>query len=122
MLVTKLVIRVLDAAGQMLGWVEAVGKAYGDGAIRIDSPAVVQIEQAGVPSACSIHWCDVNIEVRSALLNYPRFDVGQLLSIDWSGAPALVVGPAAGGLPPVTVRSPISIDVAAGSLGAQSIH
>lgn len=116
MLQTKLIIRVLDADGHLLGWAEACGDARGDGALWVDPVPGVLIDEPGTPAWLSVHWCDVNVEVRSQLVA-PAAKAGDTITPQWNG-PALVVGPAAGGLPPVTVRQSIAIGVPAGQLGA----
>jgi hypothetical protein len=114
---TKLVVRVLDAAGALLGWAEAAGTALGDGYIRVLGPLPVLIEVEGHPQAISIHWCDVNVETRVPFAAaVPGVRVGDTITLALD--PAFRVGPAAGGLPSVTVRAPVAIDVPVGRLGA----
>jgi hypothetical protein len=121
MLETKLVIRILDSEGSLLGWTQVVGKAYGDGTLRVDDPATVVLDHAGTPVTQSIHWCDVNVEVKVPLADTKHLDAGASLELRWGG-PILNVGPAAGGLPPVTVKTPVRIDAVAGGMGIKSGH
>ncbi len=116
MLVTKLVIRILDAQDNLLGWAEAEGVAYGDGKLTVAHPVLLGIEQRGRPAMLSVHWADVNVEIRSAM---DRADVkaGDVFQIPAPWA-AITVGPMATGLPPVTVSSPVRIVVPVGGLGA----
>ena len=113
MLLTKLVVRVLDESEQLLGWAEVIGQARGDGKIWVERATEIVIETSGVPHYLSVHWCDVNVETRS-VIESAFVKVGNSLHIpaDWS---AIICGPAAGGLPAVTVRSPITIGVPVGS-------
>ena len=115
MLETKLVVRILGAHEELLGWAECIGKARGDGAIWVENETHVLIEQDGVAMYLSTHWCDVNVEIRSLIERYP-VKVGYVFKLpgNWK---ALICGPAAGGLPPVTVRSPVEIGIPVGALG-----
>lgn len=117
MLMTKLVVRILGIEGELLGWAEAVGEARGDGKLWVVDPTLIGIERDGVTAHVSIHWCDVNIEVRPPM--EPHFvKIGSVFTIpgEWD---AITCGPAAGGLPPVTVRNPVLITMLPGSLGAK---
>ncbi len=115
MLVTKLVIRILDGKGDLLGWAEAIGEARGDGKITVTGPTVVGIEMGGEAEFLSVHWCDVNVEIRSPMVR-SRMRPGQLYRIpgEW---PAITCGPAAGGLPPVTVSTPVVVQCLPGGTG-----
>jgi hypothetical protein len=117
MLVTKLVVRILGEQEELLGWAEVAGEARGDGKITVADKTFILIEQAGKAMYHSIHWCDVNVEIRSLVERQPVV-VGDVLTIpgEWV---AIVCGPAAGGLPPVTVRTPVEIGIPVGSLGAK---
>jgi hypothetical protein len=119
MLYTKLVVRLLDPNSQLLGWTEVIGEARGDGKITVADPTIIHLDTKGIISTISVHWCDVNVEVR------PHFEpikqesnIGDTFSLqaDWV---AIDCGPAAGGLPPVTVRTPVKIEALTGALGAR---
>ena len=114
MLTTRLIIRLLNAQGQLLGWAEALGEARGDGALWVWAPTNIGIEVNGILTHVSVHWCDVNVEVR--VVAAPQtVTLGQVITLpgNWE---AMRCGPAAGGLPPVTVRTPVSVGLLAGSL------
>ena len=112
---TKLIVRILNEQEEMLGWAEAVGHARGDGKIWVDAPTQVFIEESGVVFYLSVHWCDVNVEIRSRVDPASVIKNNMLeLPGDW---PAITCGPAAGGLPPVTVRAPIVIGIPVGAMG-----
>lgn len=115
---TKLVIRLLDAAGELLGWAQVMGHARGDGKIWVNEPTLVQIDQIGTVAIVSVHWCDVNVELRYTV-DPKELILGQQYALagDWD---AITCGPAAGGLPPVTIRTPISMIVPAGQLGGST--
>ena len=114
---TKIVVRLLGLGNKLLGWAECVGHARGDGKIWIDDPTTVMIEEAGETRFLSVHWCDVNVEVRNPV-EVQKVTPGMFITLpgNW---PAITCGPAAGGLPPVTVRSPIKVGVPVGAIGGR---
>ena len=117
MMLTKLVIRLLDADQVLLGWAEVEGHARGDGKIWVNAPTVLPITDPGKPKYVSVHWCDVNVEIRSEIADIAQVVVGDTITLPGEWA-AITCGPAAGGLPPVTVRSNVEIGVPVGALGA----
>lgn len=118
MLTTKLVIRLLDADGVLLGWAEALGEARGDGIITVAAPTLIAVEEIGRPCAVSVHWCDVNVEIRQPIEHPQVVFPGQAFTIpaEWA---AIVCGKMPSGLPPVTVRSPVRIEMLPGAIGAK---
>jgi hypothetical protein len=116
---TKLVLRVLDADGALLAWAEVMAHARGDGALWAPVPSVAAyVERAGAPAQLSIHWADVNVECRGPL-EHPAVVEGAVMTLTFlADQPVMRVGPMPGPLPPVTVRSPVSVAVPVGSLGA----
>lgn len=115
MLVTKLVVRLLDPGGMLLGWAEVQGQARGDGCLWVEEQTIIQLEHDGTVAFLSIHWCDVNVELRSEV-ERAQVKFGEVMTLpgDWE---AMRVGPAAGGLPPVTVRQSVSIGIPVGNFG-----
>jgi hypothetical protein len=115
---TKLVLRLLDAAGELLGWAEVPGVMKGDGNLTVEQSVMVPVEAVGIAAQLSIHWCDVNVEERLSMFPQ-RVTPGCVVPIS---APwvAMRIGPPAGGLPPVTVREPVSVGIPVGSLGARA--
>ena len=87
MLVTKLVIRVLNASGELMGWTEVQAEARGDGCLWTQtSPVSVLIEKAGLPMFQSIHWCDINVELRHPITDENNRSVveGQLVTFPFA--------------------------------------
>ncbi len=117
---TKLIVRAIDANGEMLGWAEVYADMFGDGNLTVARPTVIPIEQEGLLAFTSVHWCDVNVEIRTPT-PHRAVSVGHHVNIP---APwvAIVVGPPAGGLPPITVRTPIEIGLPVGQLGGGLVH
>jgi hypothetical protein len=118
--VTKLVCRLLDADGKMLGWCAHEARLSGDGFLRASSQVVMHIEESGDPTVVSIHWADVNVETRVPI---PPTHVSKsmALTLFQPNAPMLQAGePPKQRLPPVTMRT-VEVSVPVGSLGALSV-
>jgi hypothetical protein len=118
---TKLVCRLMTADGQMLGWCSHYAAARGDGYLRSTLPVVLDIDEPGETYELSIHWADMNVEIRVAM---PKAQVtrGQSWTIFQPHAQMIQVGqPPVGRLPPVTVTSREAIEVPVGQLGAMSV-
>lgn len=117
----KLVIRLLDASGNLLGWVEHRALLRGDGMLRASGPVVIPIEAEGQPAQVSVHWCEVNVETRSSVDGaVPPVKIGDSLSVYGLNTVLIAVGPQANGLPPVTVRRRLEVAVPTGGLGAST--
>ena len=118
MLTTKLIVRVLDDDGALLAWTEVMAEARGDGCLWPKAQTFTAcVEQSGTPASLSVHWADVNIEVRTPLAA-GTLVAGAPVTLSFHGQPAMIVGQMPGALPPVTVRAPISISMPVGALGA----
>lgn len=115
---TKLVIRLLDGDGQMLGAVVHHAAIKGDGCLRAAGPVVIAVERDGLPAFVSTHWCDVHVETRVPFVFVP-VKAGRIVSIAAKNAPLLVVGVPPVHLPPITVGA-VTVPVPVGSLGAAS--
>lgn len=114
---TKIVCRLFDAQGVMLGWTQHEAAIRGDGMIRAADAIAVTIDQAGELSAVSWHWVDVNVETRVAV-PLRRVVQGQTIIVAHRDDPLIHCGPMPGPLPAVTLRQSPVIGVPAGQLGA----
>lgn len=119
MLITKLVVRVLDAGGQLLAWTEVQGEARGDGCLRSDRVWPAAVTCTGVPASLSVHWADLNVEVclppPAALLR--PVSAGEVIALVWTNEPIIRVGQMPQSLAPVTVGS-VSVSVPVGKVGS----
>jgi hypothetical protein len=113
---TKLVVRLLNAEGDLLGSVVHHAAIKGDGCLRAAGPVVCGIAHSGFPSSISLHWCDVNVEVRVPS-PVPSVQAGQIVPLFDRGAPLIVVGPMPGPLPAITVGE-VKVPVPVGGIGA----
>jgi hypothetical protein len=111
----KLVIRLLDCDGKLLGWAEHAPLLLGDGTLRASGPIVIQVDEEGVTAFVSTHWCDVNVETR-VHCEVLKVAVGSTFACFKYKDVIVRVGEAAGGLPPVTVKNHTVIAVPVGSL------
>lgn len=115
---TKLVLRLLAADGSLLGWTEVQAEGR-EGALWAIRPVAVCIEAAGVPETVSVHWADVNVEVRVPCTVTSAVTPGQIVGLPYGdGAPLITLGAPARGLPPVTVRQTVAIGVPSAVIGA----
>ena len=119
---TKLVCRLLDVTGRLLGWTDHHAAARGDGYLRATLPVVLDVDEDGEAVQVSVHWADVNVEVRVSI---PPVTVtrGQALTIFQPQAAMLSVGvPPLTRLPPVTTKRAVDVSVPVGQLGASGIQ
>jgi hypothetical protein len=114
-----MVCRLLDAQGQLLGWVEHYARIRGDGCLRADGDVSILVECDGMAAVASLHWADVNAETRVPL--DVKVKAGDTLTIFRRGSVMVVVGRIPEGLPPVTVRNVVSVGIPVGMLGAQGL-
>jgi len=114
----KLVVRVLDAGGRLLGWVAHPAAVRGDGTLRASADVSVPIMESGGAAVVSWHWCDPNVEIRVPVDT--AVAAGQVWTVKRSAEVILQIGPAAGGLPPVVVGR-IEVPVPPGAVGAKGL-
>lgn len=117
---SKFVIRVLDEIGGLIGWTEVQGHARGDGCMWAEETFTIIADRDGIPSLMSVHWADVNVEVR---LSTPLPAVTQGTPMVCPAGILMKIGEMPKeALPPVTVRAPIAIGVPVGNLAAVSVR
>jgi hypothetical protein len=116
---TKLVVRLIDGAGQLLGSAVHHAQIKGDGCLRAAGPVVIPVEQAGAPAWVSVHWCDVHVETRTPSPWTSSVRPGELIPVCDLGHPMMIVGPIPDRLPPITVGA-VAIGMLAGGIGSRS--
>lgn len=113
----KLVLRLITAENELLGWVEHGAVARGDGCLRSAGPVFIVVDAPGVPAALSIHWCELHVETR-----YPcppgSVRVGEVVALFPAGDPMVTLGKPPVGLPAVSTKHAVSLGIPPGSLGA----
>jgi len=114
----KIVCRLLDINGQMLGWNEHHASMPGDGTLRADGPVQIYIDHDGLPTVVSLHWTDVNVETRIPCPAV-RAKQGEALIVFASGDPIIRLGVPPVGLPLVTVGRPVQVGIPAGQMGSR---
>jgi hypothetical protein len=123
----KFVVRLLDAEGALLSWstVYAVSKPQARPAASCPFVAPTHttfvIERDGVASQISVHWCDLDVARRQALLEPVPVQALQVFTFAWIEPVWLVAGMRDVPLPSVTVRAPVAIGVPTGSLTAAGV-
>ena len=113
---TRLHARLLGKDGELLGWCEVPVEARGDGKLWSATPTVLVAECDGWTSFLSLHWVDVNVEVRQSIPEV-RVTFGQPVTILTAG-PVFMVGPMPDALAPVTVRTPAMVAPPSGGIAA----
>jgi hypothetical protein len=116
---TKLVVRLLDTSGRMLGWVIHQAQIRGDGRIWTSGPLVIPIREAGTPHEISVVWADVNVETRLPCGAVRSVQAGEAVTVYAQASPVIVVGHPPHGLPPITVGESVRVTVPAGGVGAR---
>lgn len=117
----KVVVRLMDDSGRMLGWAEDHAHARGDGKLWIEHPVAVPVIEDGLFTKISAHWADVNIEVRMPIVAPLPIVKGQIVPIEapW---PVFDLGRPAGGLPPVVITRNVAITVPTGTLNPVGVR
>jgi hypothetical protein len=119
----RFIVRVLDASSALLAWAEvfAQPKPQERGAscpFWPTGPTQFVVTQAGLATEVSIHWADLDVARRQALLEPVHVAVGQVFTFAWIEPVWLVPGMRDVPLPPVTVGKPVAVRVPVGSIGA----
>ena len=115
----KLVIRLLDGNGDLLGWCEHQAAVKGDGCLRANRAVGLTVDVAGRPAWVSVHWADVNVETRVPYpLNAKWVGSGQTLLLYPGGSVLMECGSMPANLPPVTMKSPARVFPLTGGIGA----
>lgn len=102
---TKMVVRCLTADGTLLGWAETQAAVPGDGHLRAAEDVVVPIDVAGECCTLSVHWADVNVEVKVPLPTPVACVPGTSVVAFPKGQTLIKVGDMPTGLAPVTTGS-----------------
>ena len=118
---TKLVVRLFDESGVMLGVIVHHAALLGDGALRASSPMHVVADVGGTPVRAHAHWCDPNVGIE---LPFPtetrvKLEQGDTLKLYERGDVIAQIGPVPVNLPPIVVRATSAIAVPVGGLGAR---
>lgn len=114
---TKIVCRVLDADGRLLGWEQHQAAINGDGMIRAASAVSVPVDESGTATAISWHWADVNVETRVPIPPTP-VTRGAAFVVANANDPMIVCGSIPQGLPTISTRNAVQVAVPEGRLGA----
>ena len=121
----RFIVRLLDAAGELLAWAEVYAKASPqERAVSRPfwpiTPTRFVIERDGVAARLSIHWADLDVARLAPPLEPAPVQAGQIFTFTWIEPVWLVQGMRDVPLPQVTVHSPVAIGVPAGALVARA--
>jgi hypothetical protein len=113
----KLVLRLLTADNEILGWVEHEAVARGDGCLRATAPVIIIADAPGAPAHLSVHWCELNVETR-----YPTPDAivkaRDVCPIFAPGDAIVKLDAPPVGLPAVSTKGHVSLGIPVGAIGA----
>ena len=120
----KFVVRLLDREAQLLAWAEvyAEPRPQERGAscpYWPMGPTQFVVEQDGVATEITVHWCDLDVARRNTLLEPMAVQAGQVMSFAWMEPIWLVPGMRDVPLPAVTIRQSVNVLVPTGSLLAK---
>jgi hypothetical protein len=122
----KFVVRLLDPAGVLLAWAEvhaiATPQARPSASCPFKATGNTQfvIEQDGLASQISVHWCDLDLARVTSLMEPVPVKALQVFTFAWIEPVWLVSGMRDVPLPQVTVRAPVKIGVPSGALVAKA--
>lgn len=116
---TKIVVRLLDEEGMLLGWASLLAEARGDRCLRAAQACAIPIDAAGVATMLSYHWADLNIQKRVPLTHTQPMRVGDTMTLTFPDDVIFTFPSDEGPLPPVTVRGSVTVAVPTGAMGAR---
>jgi hypothetical protein len=120
----RFIVRLLDAAGDLLSWCEVYAVAKPQGRPRSTpfvalAPSTFVIERDGLASQLSVHWADIDVARLTPLMGETPVQMGQVLRFDWIEPVWMIEGSKVDvPLPPVTVRAQVKIQPPTGALAA----
>lgn len=119
----KFVVRLLTADGALLAWTEvyALPSPQETGAsCPFHAPTALEfvIEEAGMATQISVHWCDLDVARKQNLLEPVQVQPGQIMKLHMIEPVWIVPGMHDVPKPAVTVRRNIELCPDPASLGA----
>lgn len=122
---SKFVVRLLDAANQLLAWTTVMASPKRDDGGRAscpfwsNGPTTFVIERTGEAAKFSVHWTDLDV-ARVRELDAPvSVQLGQVFTYTWIEPVWLVAGMRDVPLPAVTVRQSIQVAPPPAQMGAR---
>ena len=100
---TKIVVRILDESGALLGWAPLIAEARGDCKLHATHACAVPIEQSGTAVVVSYHWADVGVQTRVPF-GPLQLSAGRSVELSFPAGVVISLPSDDGPLPPVTVR------------------
>lgn len=114
---TRLIIRLVDSEGTLLGWGFQNTKAPGDGTLVPDGLCGGVGEANGVATRIIVHWPDLNMQV-SGEIPATALAEGKAFAFAWSGPMLRLDNPLDHPpLAPVTVREGVFVNIPVAQLG-----
>lgn len=118
---TRLILRLMDDEGRLLGWGFMETEARGDGALWPAEVCVGVGELTGTASRIIVHWPDLHLQVAAPIQSFD-LTKEQPFAFAWQGPILRLDNPAEHPpLPPVTVRKPVVVAVPVLNLGLKGL-
>lgn len=122
----RFIVRLMDAAGELLAWAEVYATAKPQGRPRstpffADGRTQFVIERDGIASQVVIHWADLDVVRVGPELKPTPVQVGQVFDFTWLGPVWMIEGSKVDiPLPAVTARKSVNVSPPVGNLAASA--
>lgn len=115
---TEFVVRLMDAADQVLAWCRMPVVGREDHAFWPTTAFAGYGEADGLATQAVIHWPELHTRTRIVLVDPIPIRAGETLVFRWGGPLMRMASDDAIPLPAVVVRGPVRVGVPTGSLSA----
>lgn len=107
---TTFILRLLDAERRVLGWSKVPVESRGDGCLWATQGFVAEADTDGLGVAVNLHWPEVHVYHTAGLAVPIAVQAGEVFHIPLTD-PVLRLTSEGLPLPPVTVRSSVTVGV-----------
>jgi len=107
-------IRLLTAERDVLAWTKVAAISKGDGCIWATQDFVAECDRDGTATALHVHWPDVHFYYTVPLQDHQAVVAGQVVSLPLK-EPLVRLNSELEAVPPVTVRSAVTVGVQSAS-------
>jgi hypothetical protein len=113
---TMFIVRLLNAQREILAWNRVPAETRGDGGLWPMQNFVAEVEQTGVATAICFHWPDLHCYTTEPLTEHSHVTAGQVFTVPLlnTGKPMIHIASEAAPLPPITVRSSVTVGIGTG--------
>jgi hypothetical protein len=108
------IVRLLDADRQILAWNKLPVETRGDGNVWAMQNFVAEAEQTGKATGICYHWADLHVYQTVPFAEPVQCVAGQTITIPIHNSVILSVPSEPLPLPPITVRSDVTVGIGTG--------